>query len=196
MTTKTSKTTTPDTAAEDDFLVGLRIDQSYTDGAVGVRKPLMTVPVRKPAKTDFFRVHPEHSLDCFVVELKAEREHYFVFPAIAPIISEFIEPVRLRYCVTRQGVAFLWPVKLPKDDRRADAWRKSALDAAALAEKRWVRVVPDMNLGAYQPFEAVADLGDPRWPVESWTAVVKVALRDRVIDTEDHAVIRDLLGQA
>ena len=104
--------------------------------------------------------------------------------------------MRLRYCVTRQGTAFLWPVKLPKDDRRADAWRQSALDAAALAERKWIRIVPDMNLGAYQPFEAVAELGEPKWPVEPWSAVVKVALRDRVIDSEEHAVVRDLLGLA
>ena len=195
MKTKTD-TTTPVIDAEDDFLAGLRIDQSYTDGAVGVRKPLMTVPVKKPAKSDFFRVHPEHHLDCYVVELKAEREHYFVRPSVAPVVSEFVEAVRLRYCVTRQGTAFLWPVKLPKDDRRADAWRQSALDAAALAEKKWIRIVPDMNLGAYQPFEAVAELGDPKWPAEAWAAVVKVALRDRVIDSEEHAVVRDLLGLA
>ena len=191
----TTNTTEP-IVIEDDFLAGLRIDQSYTDTAVGVRKPLMTVPVRKPAKSDFFRVHPEFHLDCYVVELKAEREHYFVKPSVAPIVSEFVEAVRLRYCVTRQGTAFLWPVKLPKDDRRADAWRQSAMEAAMLAETKWVRIAADMNLGAYQPYEAVADLGDPKWPVEPWVTVVKVALRDHMIDSEDHAVIRELLGQA
>jgi hypothetical protein len=51
-------------------------------------------------------------------------------------------------------------------------------------------------LGAYQAYEAIADLGDPKWPVEPWATVVKVALRDRMIDSEDHAVIRELLGQA
>ena len=58
-----------------------------------------------------------------------------------------------------------------------------------------MRIAADMHLGAYQPFVAVADLGDPKWPSESWTDVVKIALRDRRIDSEDHAVIRQLLGQ-
>ena len=182
-------------AAEDDLLASLRIDQSYAGGAVGVKKPLMTVPVRKPGKSDFFRVHPEHMLDCYVVELKAEREHYFVLPNIAPILAEFVEPVRLRYCVTRAGTAFLWPVKLPKEDRRADAWRQSAAEAATLAETKWLRLSADMNLGAYQPHVAMADLGEPKWPEEPWPTVVKIALRDRKIDSEDHAVVRELLGQ-
>ena len=187
--------TPPNAPDEDPVLASLRIDQSYTASSVGVRKVLLTVPVRKPTKDEFFRVHPDHFLECYAVELKAERETYFLAPAVAPVLPEFVEPVRLRYCVSRQGVAFLWPVKLPKDDRRADSWRTSAAEAATLAETKWVRIAADMHLGAYQPFEAVADLGDPKWPNESWTEVVKIALRDRRIDSEDHAVIRQLLGQ-
>jgi hypothetical protein len=183
-------------AGDDEFLASLRLDQSYTEAAVGVRKVLGTVPVRKPNKTDFFRVHPAHSLDCFAVELKEEREVYFITPALAQMVVEFCEPVRLRLCVTRQATAFLWPIKLPKEDRRVDEWRRSAAEAAHLAETRWIRLAADMHLGAYQTFEAVADLGDPRWPSEPWAEVVKVALRDRRIDSEDHAVIRQLLGHA
>lgn len=184
------------TTPEDEFLASLRIDQSYTEAAVGVRRVLGTVPVRKPGRTDFFRVHPSHSLDCFCVELKEEREVYFIAPALAQLLAEFCEPVRIRLCVTRQKVAFLWPIKLPKEDRRVDEWRKSAAEAAHLAESKWIRLAADMHLGAYQTFEAVADLGDPVWPAESWTEVVKIALRDRRIDSEDHAVIRQLLGHA
>jgi hypothetical protein len=179
----------------DDLLASLRIDQGYNSEVLGVKKPLLTVPVRKPSKTDYIRVHAEHWLDCFVIELKAEREHYFVVPELAPTLAEFVEPVRLRYCVTRMGTAFLWPVKLPKEDRRTDAWRQSAAEAAAMAEAKWLRVSADMHLGAYQPFVAVADLGPPKWPEEEWPVVVKVALRDRLIKSNDHPVVRELLGQ-
>jgi hypothetical protein len=196
MTTETSKYTSAAPSDEDAFLSSLRIDQSYAAATVGVRKVLLTVPVRRPSKDEFFRVHPEHFLDCFAVELKAERETYFVTSSVAPVIAEFAEPVRLRYCVSRQGVVFLWPVKLPREDRRADAWRTSAAEAAGLAERKWIRLAADMHLGAYQTFEAVADLGDAAWAKESWLDVVKIALRDRRIDSENHAVIRQLLGQA
>lgn len=185
-----------DPVAEDAFLASLRIDQSFLNETIGVKKPLLTVPIRKPLRTDFVRVHPEHFVDCFALELKTEREFYFVVPGVAPAIAEFVDPVRLRLCVTRQGVVFLWPVKLPRDDRRADAWRVSAAQAALLAETRWTRVAADMALGAYQPHVALADLGEPKWPDETWPEVVKVALKDRMIDSEDHAVIRELTGQS
>jgi hypothetical protein len=192
----TSENSTPPPAPDDDdpFVSSLRIDQSYTGAAIGVRKVLLTVPVRRPNKHEFFRVHPIHFLDCYAVELKAERETYFLAPDLAQALSEFVEPVRVRYCVSRQGVPSLWPVKLPKDDRRADSWRTSAAEAAALAETKWVRIAADMHLGAYQPFVASADLGEPKWPAETWPEVVKIALRDRRIDSETHAVIRQLLG--
>jgi len=194
MTDKTNDSAA--TSADDEFLASLRIDQSYTDATIGVRRVLGTVPVRKPNKTDFFRVHPDHSLDCFSIELKEEREQYFLSRGLEQLVAEFAEPVRLRLCVTRLGTAFLWPIKLPREDRRVDEWRRSAAEAAHLAESKWIRLAADMHLGAYQTFEAVADLGDPKWPAESWAEVVKVALRDRRIDNEDHAVIRQLLGHA
>jgi predicted DNA-binding transcriptional regulator AlpA len=37
---------------------GLRLDQSYAD-TVGVKKLLTTLPVRKPNRHDFVRVHPD-----------------------------------------------------------------------------------------------------------------------------------------
>lgn len=196
MITDNSNSTLPNAPDEEDaFLSSLRIDQSYTGDAVGVRKVLLTVPVRKPHKEEFFRVHPEHFLGCYAVELKAERDTYFVLPGLAPVLADFVEPVRLRFCVSRQGVVFLWPVKMPKDDRRADSWRSSAAEAATLAETRWVRISADMHLGAYQPFVATGDFGEPKWPQEAWPEVAKIALKGRRIDSEEHPVIQQLLGR-
>ena len=45
--------TPTNTPGEDEFLTSLRIDQSYVGGAAGVRKVLLTVPVRKPVRTNF-----------------------------------------------------------------------------------------------------------------------------------------------
>jgi hypothetical protein len=190
------KSILPDNPNEDEFLTSLRINQSFTDATYGARKLLMTVPVRKPMKTEFFRVHHEHWIDCHLVELRQERELYFALPEVAPLIAEFVEPVRLRLCITRQGTPFLWPLRLPKDDRRGNTWHQSALEAAALAEKNWVRIVADMGLGAYQPFVADKDLGDPKWPEEPWADIVKIALKKSVIDSEDHPVVQQLLGRA
>ena len=192
--TQTATPTMPE-QVEDDLLSKLRLPQTYADAMVGVKKPLLTVAVRKPNKNEFFRVHPSHFLDCCLIEDKTERENFFVLPEVAPYVNEFVETVRLHYCVTRQEVVFLWPVKLPRDDRRGDAWRKSAAECASLAQDKWVRIAADMSLGAYQPYVAMADLGEPKWPEEPWSQVFKLATRDRMIEGVQHPLVRRLLGQ-
>jgi len=77
-----------------------------------------------------------------------------------------------------------------------DEWRRSAVDAAIMAESTWIRMAADMHSGGYQTFQAVAELGAPEWPKEPWGEILAVGLRDRRIESEDHAVIRQLLGEA
>lgn len=204
-TTTTTSTSTTDTdidkaiatPPDDDeaLFAKLRIDQSYTDPTFGVRKPLTTVPVRRPPKTEWFRVHPTNMIDVPFLELKDKGESYFCTNEIAAIVGDVAVPVRLRQCVTRQGTTFLWPIKLPRGNKRADAWHTSAAEAAALGVKRWIRLVPDMELGAYQPLEALGINDEPKWPAESWAHIFRVATRDLVIDTDDHVVVREILGQ-
>lgn len=55
-----------------------------------------------------------------------------------------------------------WPVRIPKGGR-GNAWHRSALDAASLAQAGWVRVAANMSLGAYE-VEATAELPEPEWP--------------------------------
>lgn len=186
----------PTVEAEDDFLQSLRIDQRHDIENLGVRKLLTTVPIRKPAKTDWFRVHPEHELNCCMVDLKTERETYFVVPEVAQVISEFVTRVRLRLAVTKQGVAFVWPLRLPSDGRRSDHWQSSAYESAAVAELSWTQVAADMRLGAYVTRVAVAEFGEPRWPEESWPTVLKIAMQGRQISSVDHMVVKDLLGRS
>ena len=49
----------------------LRLSQAYTD-TTGVEKLLTTVPVRKPIKTEFVRVHPKMHFDTMLLELKED----------------------------------------------------------------------------------------------------------------------------
>ena len=191
-----TKATTPDTVAqvEDDFLSSMRISTDFLNSEIGVKRILLTVPVRKPGKAEFVRVHPTLHIDLLALELREEREIYFAVTALGAELSEFVVPVRLRLCVTRQGTAFLWPLRLSMNQGRANPWHDSAIEAAALAETNWMRVSADMALGAYAPAIARADLGEPQWPSEPWPEVIKIALKGRVIDSLDHAVVRQLLG--
>ncbi|NBO02104.1 MAG: hypothetical protein EBV21_11770, partial [Betaproteobacteria bacterium] len=59
--TQTATPTMPE-QVEDDLLSKLRLPQTYSGAAVAVKKPLISVAVRKPGKMEFFRVHPGHFL--------------------------------------------------------------------------------------------------------------------------------------
>jgi hypothetical protein len=183
--------------AHDDVfdLARLRLPQNFADVA-GVKKALLTVPVRKPSRQEFVRVHPgeDHRILAAVIELKDDRETYLVEPALCSEIPGEVTPKLLLTTVTRQGVLLLWPIRLPGEDGRHDEWNRSAFQAAELAMKHWVRVAANMALGAYEVFQATGDLPDPDWPEADFQTIVRTAFRDRFIQSLDHPVIRRLQG--
>jgi hypothetical protein len=168
--------------------------------AMGVRKVLTSVPVRKPDRSSFVRVHPDdaYALETAVIELKEERETYLVAPALWPALAgEATFATRVRFtAITRQATVFLWPCRLPGPDGRLDDWGRTALDAARLARARWVRVTANMALGAYDVFEDAEELTDPEWPQTPFRELLSVAFRDKLIDRADHPVLRRLRGEA
>lgn len=167
--------------------------------ALGVKKALLTVPVRKPDKSWFVRVHPDpaYHLTTAVIELKEDRETYLVAPALwADLATEStFSPRALFTAVSRQNVVFLWPVRLPGPDGKVDEWSRSALEAANLAREGWVRVAANMGLGAYDVFQARGDIPDPDWPDVPFKDLLRVAFRERFIDTPGHPVLRRLRGE-
>lgn len=174
----------------------LALPQDFA-ASVGVRKVLTTVPVRKPNRQEFVRVHPDESyrLSTAVIELKDERETYLVAPDLFPELPQEIVPKLLATAITRQGVLFLWPARLPNADGRPDPWNTSAIAAMDHAIKRWVRVTANMSLGAYELAEATAKLPEPEWPDEPFAKLLEIAFRDRVIESLDHPVLQRLRGE-
>jgi hypothetical protein len=167
--------------------------------AVGVKKALLSVPVRKPDRSWFVRVHPDESyrLQTAVIELKEDRETYLVAPALWPELATEVtfSPRALFTAANRQGVVFVWPVRLPGPDGRVDEWSRTALEAADMAGKSWVRVVANMSLGAYDVFEATAQLPEPEWPGLPFRDLLKIAFKDRYIADLTHPVLRRLRGE-
>ena len=165
---------------------------------LGVKKLLVSVPVRKPSRQEFFRVdpRPDYQMNTAVLELKDEREVYLVSPQMRAVILGEIKPVTLRLCASRTGAIFLWAIPLPAEDGRSNRWHEVARKAAELAETKWVRLVPNMAAGAYEIFEAQADIGEPEYPDKTFRDLLELAFgHDRLIDRPDHGVIQRLLGQ-
>jgi hypothetical protein len=190
---------TPTTSAgPDPFDVdSLRISQDFS-AALGVKKALLTVPVRKPSKEWFVRTHPDETyrLQTAVIELKEDREVYLVAPQLWPELAgeSTFSPRALFTAMNRQGVLFLWPVRLPGSDGKLDEWSRTALEGAELARKQWVRVQANMSLGAYDVAYA-ENLPDPIWPDMPFKDLLRIAFRDRFISSLDHPVLRRLRGE-
>ena len=112
----------------------LRLNPGGT-ASVGVKKLLTTIPVRKPSKQVFVRAHPseDYRLTTAVIDLKEEGEVYLVAPSLVEALADEVTLVTIYTAVDRQGNAFLWAVKLPKDDARANAWHLSALRISTTA---------------------------------------------------------------
>ena len=173
----------------------LRLSQDFPN-QVGVKKAILTVPVRKPDRQWFIKVHPDPAmrLETAVLELKDDRETYLVDPDVHSELPGELVPIVLFTGINRQGVVFLWPVRLPGEDGRGNAWHRSALDAANLAMTRWVRMTSNMSLGAYEVFEATGELPQPEWPEKDFQSLIEIAFKDHFIRSLDHSVIRRLRG--
>jgi hypothetical protein len=178
-------------------LNNLRLPQSFTETA-GVKKLLKTVPVHKPNAQDFVRVHPspEYRENFPVIELKDEREEYIVTADLVPeLVGEFVSKT-LFTAINRQGVVFLWPVRLPDPEGKQMEWWRSMREAAELAMKQWVRTKANISLGAYEIFVAEGTISEPVWPEATYQDLIKLAFRDRLISSLDHPVIKRLRGLA
>jgi hypothetical protein len=55
-------------------------------------------------------------------------------------------------------------------------------------------VKSNQNLGAYDVFEAAADYGEPEWPSLDFWGLIRIAFRDRLINSADHPVVKRLRG--
>src|SRR5215471_11366813 len=111
-------------AAPDPFdLASLRLNPSFLETA-GVKKLLTTVPARRPSPQDFVRVHPspEYRESFAMIDLKDDREDFLVRPELLPELAGEVVYKTMFTAINRQGVPFLWPIRLPAPDDRKSDW--------------------------------------------------------------------------
>jgi hypothetical protein len=172
------------------------LDQSYAD-THGVKKLLTTVPVGKPSRQDFVRVHRDPAFRLTpvgIITVKEDREVFLVPPDMAQQLPGEFSVATLFTAINRQGVLRLWPAKLPGSDGKHNVWHRTEMEAAERAMESWIRVTANMALGANDIFEAVGDLPDPEWPNISFGEILKIAFRDRIVDRVDHPLVQRLRG--
>jgi hypothetical protein len=65
-----------------------------------------------------------------------------------------------------------------------------------MAMQRWVRVKANMSLGAYEVYEASANIPEPAWPGDlTFDQMLKIAFKGRLVDSFDHPVLKRLRGE-
>jgi hypothetical protein len=174
----------------------LRLKQNFAE-TVGVKKQLVTMPVRKPGPQDFVRVRPgsDWHENFPIIELKDDREEFIVTENLVSTLLPEIVFKTLYLAVNRQGVPSFWPVRLPGPDGKDNEYWRSAREAADLATQCWVRVKANTSLGAYDVYRAEGDLGEPEWPELDFWPLIKIAFKDHLITSLDHPVVQRLRGQ-
>jgi hypothetical protein len=175
----------------------LSLSQNNSTVAVA-KKLLVNIPVRKPGAFEFFRVNPDpaYRLDAATIEIGESRETYLVTPSVRAVLPpNYCKPCMLYLTVNRQGVVGIWPVKL-QDSDRALAWYTSAAEAAEKAMSQWVSIAANMSAGAYDVQIAMVSISDPVWPELTFTEILKIAFKGRLITSTDHLVIQQRLGLA
>jgi hypothetical protein len=182
--------------APDPFdIAGLRLNPSFLETS-GVKKLITTIPVRKPSPQDFNRVHPapEYRDNFAVVDLKDDREEYLVHSTVLQELKAEVVYKTVYTATNRQGVCFLWPVRLQATDERKSEWARSQREAAETAMTQWMRMKANMSLGAYEITVSESVMADPVWPTLTFQELLRIAFRDRMITTLDHPVIKRLRG--
>jgi len=175
----------------------LRLGADFSEG-LGVRKVISTIPCRKPGKSEWFMVRAgeEWRLQTAVLEVEngVDRATYLVSKNLWTDLHGEIVPALVLTCTNRAGDLFLWRVKLPGPDGRSNTWTESALRIAQAAETSWCRMVSDTSNGHYTHFEPAAELPAPKWPDLVFNEILRIAFRDRYIETPDHPILRQLRG--
>jgi len=176
-------------------LNALRLPQNLGE-TLGVKRMITRVPVRKPNKTDFFRVRAgeEWRFQTMILEIKDEGETYILTPDVWNAVPELLRPAMLHTAIDRRNNVFLIPIPLPGEDGRRNSWHQSMAEIVEMAERKWVRTAANMGVGGYDVFVAEAKLPEPEWPGFTLAELVQIAFRDKLIKSPDHPVIRQLLG--
>jgi len=175
-------------------LASLRVSPDEA-GQIGTEEVLAHISVRKPSINEFVRVNPDPAMSLATsIFIDPERETYFVAPSARNILVAGVKAMLLVPAVNQRGLFFIWPIALGDGTGRRNAWHETAREAAELAKREWVKIVSDMPSGCYRIYKAKGKLADPVFPEKNLEELLRLAFRGRVIDSDDHPVVKQALG--
>lgn len=160
-------------------------------------KVVLQIPVDKPKKEKFFRVHPspEYRLRVQLVKIEEIREMYLVPSHLYGLLPNLAKPYMLYYYVTREGEIGLWPVRMPDPDGKSILWWDTGHAAAARAVDYWIRL--ESGNGRYDVYQAKSEgvMPDPHFPKKTVEELFRLGFRNYLIDSPSHTLVRKLQGE-
>jgi hypothetical protein len=183
-----------DTPAPEITKNGIRslvLSQNYED-QIEAEDLLMDIPVRRPKKLEWVRVHPNHRLGPVALLEDDEEKIYLLSEDVHTAVHEEAKVVTLRQCITSTKVSFIWHVPCVQPDGADWSSWKSQRAAAEIGEESWIRMIWQREASNYK-VRRKADYGEPAWPTQSIDELAETAFKGRIIDSLDHPVIRHLL---
>jgi hypothetical protein len=160
------------------------------------------LPVRKPKPKEHFRVcdDPAMTVQLAVYVHKPEgsmdEETFFVLPAMEDYLrrQEELRIVQVVLCRTKAGALFLWPLPVHDGEGPPRSHVTTAREIAKRALTEWIRMKWRRADNAYFGLKAEDDWPEPVWPDQPFKELLKLGFKDKVIDSIDHPVIRELRG--
>lgn len=151
-----------------------------------------TIDIRRPKNEEFIRTRAD--LQCDLTLLTYEREQYLISPELVSQAEDLCGRYRLYGAIDRRGIYCLCPAKIP-DPLRPNRWHVTLHEILALAQTKWIRIVPDQKGGMYRAVEAAGQLAEPAWPDKTMAELYEIAFEGRYIDSMEHAVLKAAKGE-
>jgi hypothetical protein len=168
-----------------------------SSGLPVAQKILMHVPVGKPSKQRYVRVHSDNKyrLECAILKLEDDERPYLIAPHIASAVAQDIKLVILQLSIDKQGNVFLWPVPPVPEEGNDNSWNQSQREIATMAENQWVRISSNRAVACYEPLVPIVEIPEPTWPTLSLDEILNIAFGStHIIDNREHPALLKLWG--
>jgi hypothetical protein len=181
----------PDFSGRNDVFTDLA-DYMVDPAAFGIEEApvVLQVKFQRPSNQEWVRCHAEPGrigyFDC--VRDRRANKLYAVHPAVRPLVRSQARPYRVLQAITTDRELYLWPAPAAVV-MESDLTHHNAQQQALTG---WVRV--EWDGGGFRAVSPKADLGAPQWPDLSFMEILKLGLAGRLIDREDHPLVKRLLG--
>jgi hypothetical protein len=170
-------------------------------GQLVAKRDISLIPVRRPKKTEWFRVRPG---DDWRIDLPLyyddDGEPYIISPDNLGFLNDqgLVHRVRIYTLLAHpSNVLFMSPVGLPEADGKINSYNRSRAESYLKAESAWSRISANKDLGGYDYWTPEIPLPEPQWPIPpaSLKEALNIAFKGRFINDPDHPILNRLKGK-